>query len=100
MSSLARTLLGAAPARAASRLLAHQTVSQLTRGAMLGLALEAAGRDPLVLVGGHVSEWGGHARFGAGPEAVVEADEYDRSFLQLDPTLAVVTSVEAEHLEC
>jgi UDP-N-acetylmuramate--alanine ligase len=76
------------------------THGKTTVTTMLGLALEAAGRDPLVLVGGHVSEWGGHARFGAGPEAVVEADEYDRSFLQLDPTLAVVTSVEAEHLEC
>lgn len=76
------------------------THGKTTVTTMLGLALEAAGRDPLVLVGGHVSEWGGNARIGRGPEAVVEADEYDRSFLQLDPSLAVVTSVEPEHLEC
>ena len=76
------------------------THGKTTVTTMLGLALEAADRDPLVLVGGHVSEWGGNARIGRGPEAVVEADEYDRSFLQLDPTLAVVTSVEPEHLEC
>ncbi len=76
------------------------THGKTTVTTMLGLALEAAGRDPLVLVGGHVPEWGGNARIGAGPEAVVEADEYDQSFLQLDPTLAIVTSVEPEHLEC
>ena len=76
------------------------THGKTTVTAMLGLALEAADRDPLVLVGGHVSEWGGNARIGRGPEAVVEADEYDRSFLQLDPSLAIVTSVEPEHLEC
>ncbi len=76
------------------------THGKTTVTTMLGLALEAAGRDPLVLTGGHVAEWGGNARIGRGPEAVVEADEYDRSFLQLDPSLAVVTSVEPEHLEC
>jgi len=76
------------------------THGKTTVTTMLGLALEAAGRDPLVVVGGHVREWAGNARIGGGPEAVVEADEYDRSFLQLDPTLGVVTSVEAEHLEC
>ncbi|MEJ2483321.1 MAG: UDP-N-acetylmuramate--L-alanine ligase [Gemmatimonadota bacterium] len=76
------------------------THGKTTVTTMLGLALEAADRDPLVLVGGHVPEWGGNARVGAGPEAVVEADEYDRSFLQLDPALAIVTSVEPEHLEC
>ncbi|MGW8283158.1 MAG: UDP-N-acetylmuramate--L-alanine ligase [Gemmatimonadota bacterium] len=76
------------------------THGKTTVTTMLGLALEAAGKDPLVLVGGHVSEWAGNARVGRGPEAVVEADEYDQSFLQLDPSLAIVTSVEPEHLEC
>lgn len=76
------------------------THGKTTVTTMLGLALEAAGRDPLVLAGGHVSEWDGNARIGRGPEAVVEADEYDQSFLQLDPSLAIVTSVEPEHLEC
>jgi UDP-N-acetylmuramate--alanine ligase len=76
------------------------THGKTTVSAMLGLALEAAGRDPLVFVGGHVAAWGGNARPGRGREAVVEADEYDRSFLELDPSLALVTSVEPEHLEC
>ena len=65
---------------------------------LTGAGAEAAGLDPLVLVGGRVSRWDGYARTGAGP-AVVEADEYDRSFLQLDPALALVSSVEAEHLD-
>jgi UDP-N-acetylmuramate--alanine ligase len=76
------------------------THGKTTVTTMLGLALEAADRDPMVLEGGHVREWSGNARIGNGPEAVVEADEYDRSFLQLDPSLAIVTSVEPEHLEC
>ncbi|MDT8435494.1 MAG: UDP-N-acetylmuramate--L-alanine ligase [Gemmatimonadota bacterium] len=75
------------------------THGKTTVTAMLAVVLEAAGRDPLALVGGEVPEWGSHARPGRG-EAVVEADEYDRSFLELDPALAVVTSLEAEHLEC
>jgi len=74
------------------------THGKTTITAMTGMALEAAGLDPTVLVGGHVRAWGGFARVGGGP-AVVEADEYDRSFLELDPTLALVSSLEAEHLD-
>lgn len=75
------------------------THGKTTVTAMLALAAERAGMDPLALVGGRVAAWGGNARLGAGRVAVVEADEYDRSFLELDPDLAVVTSVEAEHLD-
>lgn len=75
------------------------THGKTTVTTMLGLAAEAAGFDPLVLVGGRVSAWGGNARPGDGELAVVEADEYDRSFLELDPELAVVTSLEPEHLD-
>lgn len=67
--------------------------------AMTALAAEAAGLDPCAVVGGRVPAWDANARAGAGP-AVVEADEFDRSFLDLDPSLAVVSSVEPEHLEC
>ncbi len=66
----------------------------------LALATERAGLDPLALVGGRVALWGSNMRAGAGELAIVEADEYDRSFLELDPDLAIVTSVEAEHLDC
>lgn len=74
------------------------THGKTTITAMTGYACEAAGLDPTVMVGGHVDVWGGFARTGSGP-AIVEADEYDRSFLQLDPTVALVSSLEAEHLD-
>ncbi len=66
--------------------------------AMTSLAAAAAGLDPCAVVGGRVSAWGANALAGDGP-AVVEADEYDGSFLDLDPSLAVVSSLEPEHLE-
>ncbi|MCG8466871.1 MAG: UDP-N-acetylmuramate--L-alanine ligase [Gemmatimonadetes bacterium] len=74
------------------------THGKTTITGMTGLALEAAGLDPTVLVGGHVPAWGGFTRLGAGP-GVVEADEFDRSFLELDATLAVISSLEPEHLD-
>lgn len=67
--------------------------------AMLTGVLEAAGLDPTGLVGGHVDHWGGNLRAGADDLFVVEADEFDRSFLHLRPTVAVVTNVEADHLD-
>ena len=76
------------------------THGKTTVTTMLGLATERAGLDPLALVGGRVASWGINMRPGSGELAVVEADEYDQSFLELDPDLAIVTSVEAEHLEC
>lgn len=76
------------------------THGKTTVTAMLALATERAGMDPLALIGGRVARWGSNMRPGGGDLAIVEADEYDRSFLELDPDLAIVTSVEAEHLEC
>ncbi len=67
--------------------------------ALAGLACEAGGLDPVVAVGGRVGLWGGFARPGDGQVAVAEADEYDRSFLQLDPSLVLISSVEPEHLD-
>ena len=66
--------------------------------AMTSLAATSAGLDPCAVVGGRVAAWDAHARAGGGP-AIVEADEYDRSFLDLDPSLAVVSSMEPEHVE-
>ena len=60
--------------------------------------LAAAGMDPTGFVGGRVSAWGGNLRSG-GDLYVVEADEYDRSFLELKPAVAVVTNIEADHLD-
>jgi UDP-N-acetylmuramate--alanine ligase len=66
---------------------------------MATAALEAAGRNPTGIVGGRVSVWGGNLRWGSDRLYVVEADEYDRSFLALSPTVAVVNNIEADHLD-
>jgi UDP-N-acetylmuramate--alanine ligase len=76
------------------------THGKTTTTSMCGLMLIKAGLDPTVIVGGKLSGLGGtNARLGRGEWTVVEADEYDRSFLQLLPTIAVITNVEAEHLD-
>jgi len=75
------------------------THGKTTTSALLGWVLTRAGLDPTVVVGGSVPAFGGHARRGCGELMVCEADEYDRSFLELDPTWLVVTNVEPEHLE-
>lgn len=61
--------------------------------------LASAGLDPTGFVGAHVPAWGGNLRRGGDTVYVVEADEYDRSFHQLRPTVAVVTTLEADHLD-
>src|SRR5205814_8332200 len=76
------------------------THGKTTTTVMVTEALTAAGRNPTGLVGGRVAGWGGNARVGGTDLYVVEADEFDRAFLSLAPTVAVVTNVEADHLEC
>lgn len=76
------------------------THGKTTTTAMTVQALSAAGRRPTGLVGGRVAEWGGNAKLDGDDLFVVEADEYDRSFLALEPTIAIVNNVEADHLEC
>jgi UDP-N-acetylmuramate--alanine ligase len=66
---------------------------------MIALTLERAGLDPTAVIGGRLRAFGSNARLGRGEYMVVEADESDRSFLKLSPTLAVVTNVDREHLE-
>ena len=75
------------------------THGKTTTTAMTTEILAEAGADPTGLVGGRVEAWGGNLRFGASDLFVVEADEYDRSFLTLSPDVAVVTNLEADHLE-
>ncbi len=76
------------------------THGKTTTTSMCGLALMKAGMDPTVIVGGRLRGLGGsNARLGKGNWMVLEADEYDRSFLQLLPTVAVITNVEADHLD-
>jgi UDP-N-acetylmuramate--alanine ligase len=62
-------------------------------------ALRAAGLEPTGVVGGRVAAWGGNLSAGGDRTFVVEADEYDRSFLALTPTVATITNVEADHLD-
>ncbi|NIR46132.1 MAG: UDP-N-acetylmuramate--L-alanine ligase [Gemmatimonadetes bacterium] len=75
------------------------THGKTTTTTLVALALEAANLNPTALVGGRVPGWDGNALIGGRDTFVVEADEYDRSFLDLWPKVAVVTSVEAEHLD-
>lgn len=71
-----------------------------TTTAMLGMALQAAGVDPTVVVGGQVANlMGANARVGLGDYLVAEADESDGSFLSLFPLVAVVTNVDDDHLD-
>src|SRR5437016_1136015 len=76
------------------------THGKTTTTVMVTEALAAAGRNPTGLAGGRVAQWRGNARIGGRDLFVVEADEFDRAFLALTPTVAVVNNVEADHLEC
>jgi UDP-N-acetylmuramate--alanine ligase len=70
-----------------------------TTTSMIALMLERAGLDPTAVIGGRLSAFGSNARLGRGELMVAEADESDRSFLKLFPTLAVMTNIDHEHLE-
>ncbi|HHT27881.1 MAG TPA: UDP-N-acetylmuramate--L-alanine ligase [Firmicutes bacterium] len=69
-----------------------------TTTSLLAWVLHHAGRNPTFLIGGEVVGLGG-AQYGTGQEVVAEADESDRSFLRYQPAVAVVTGIEADHLE-
>jgi len=77
------------------------THGKTTTTSMASLILMEGGLDPTVIVGGKLSGLGGtNARLGRGEFIVVEADEYDRSFLSISPTIAVLTTLETDHLDC
>jgi UDP-N-acetylmuramate--alanine ligase len=71
-----------------------------TIAAMIALLLTEAGLDPTFIVGGVLQNLGTNARAGRGEHFVVEADEYDRTFLGLRPRMAVVTNIEMDHPDC
>lgn len=75
------------------------THGKTTTTSMIGFVFAYAGLAPTVIVGGKVRALGTGAAMGSGEFLVAEADEFDRSFLRLSPTLAVVTTIEAEHLD-
>jgi UDP-N-acetylmuramate--alanine ligase len=70
-----------------------------TTTSLVATVLRAAGLDPTVVVGGKVNALGSNARLGMGDLFVAEADESDGSFLKLTPTIAVITNIDAEHLD-
>jgi UDP-N-acetylmuramate--alanine ligase len=76
------------------------THGKSTTTVMTTEALAAAGLAPTGLAGGRVESWGGNARSGDDRLFVVESDEYDQAFLALQPSIAVVNNIEADHLEC
>jgi UDP-N-acetylmuramate--alanine ligase len=76
------------------------THGKTTTTVMTTEALRGAGLGVTGIAGGRVDSWGGNALIGGEELFVVEADEYDKAFLTLDPTVAVVNNVEADHLEC
>jgi UDP-N-acetylmuramate--alanine ligase len=75
------------------------THGKTTTSAMISVVLQEAGLDPTVLVGGMVRNFETNAKRGESDLLVVEADEYARTFHQLHPEVAVVTNIEADHLE-
>src|SRR5467141_769030 len=70
-----------------------------TTTSMVATVLGHAGLDPTIVVGGVVGAFGANARLGKSELMVVEADESDRSFLMLTPTIAVVTNIDREHMD-
>ena len=75
------------------------THGKTTTTSMIGVVLAEGRYDPTIVVGGRVTNLGSNSRLGQGEFLVAEADESDGSFLKLAPTIAVVTTIDAEHLD-
>lgn len=76
------------------------THGKTTTTAMIGMMLEHAGLQPTMFVGGILKGIKTNAKWGTGEHVVVEADEYDRSFLELHPFISVINNIESDHLDC
>jgi UDP-N-acetylmuramate--alanine ligase len=76
------------------------THGKTTTTSMIGLIMQHAKLQPTIIVGGVVAGLGTGAALGSGEYLVAEADEYDRSFLAMFPSLAVITNLEPDHLDC
>ncbi len=75
------------------------THGKTTTTSMISTILGHAGIDPTIVIGGKLNSIGTNARLGQGKFLVAEADESDGSFLKLSPTIAVVTNIDADHLD-
>jgi len=76
------------------------THGKTTTTSMVGIMLEKAKLEPTIIVGGKVKNFGSNNLMGSGKYIVVEADEYDHSFLTLTPIIAGITNIDADHLDC
>jgi UDP-N-acetylmuramate--alanine ligase len=76
------------------------TAGKTTTTSMLVWILDQAGLDPTFIVGGVIDDLRTNARAGQGRHFVIEADEYDRMFLGLKPTIGAITSLEHDHPDC
>ena len=76
------------------------THGKTSTSSMIGALLSHAQLDPTLVVGGLVKNIDTNSQLGSGDLIVVEADEYDKSFLQLKPTISVITNIEQEHMDC
>jgi len=76
------------------------THGKTTTSSMIGTILAYAKKDPTMVVGGLVHSIDTNSKLGNGDIIVVEADEFDRSFLALKPTIGIITNIELEHTDC
>ena len=76
------------------------THGKTTTSSMVGAILSYAKMDPTLVVGGLVHNMDTNSKLGSGDIIVVEADEFDRSFLALKPTISIITNIELEHMDC
>ncbi len=76
------------------------THGKTTTSSIIGSVLASANLDPTLIIGGLVKSINSNTKMGSGKIIIVEADEYDRSFLALKPTIAIITNIELEHTDC
>lgn len=76
------------------------THGKTTTTSLVGMVLQNADLAPTIIVGGKIMNIGSNNLLGSGKHIVVEADEFDRSFLSLTPIIAGITNIEADHLDC
>ncbi len=75
------------------------THGKTTTTSMISMILNNANMDPTIVTGGKLNSIGANAKLGGGDFLVAEADESDRSFLKLSPTIAIVTNIDREHMD-
>lgn len=76
------------------------THGKTTTSSLLGIILEVAQVNPTLVIGGIVNKFNTNAISGSGDIIVVEADEFDKTFLQLSPTYSIINNLDLEHLDC